>query len=547
MQRQLELHDIQGNVTRAYGRYRFPLGRYFFLHIGDAKAGRQFVDDIRHRVTTAARWKEGERPDVTLNIGFTFFGLYALGLPTRTLRAMPPEFIDGMKARAHVLGDRSVDLVEDSDGSWCAHWDPIWRENRHRDPGKDVHAWISMNAQAKPGSDQPVDALEQQTEWLRDRCNQTAGGVTILAANGASGDAEFQSGKALFVTLPDGTKVPTAREHFGFTDGIGDPVYDGQYPDDDMRRRVVGRGKFMDHETGWQPIAAGEFVLGYPDEAQELTPMAVPFSFARNGSFMVYRKLHQNVGSFRDVVAEDAKIFARVMGVDEAEAEVTLKAKIVGRWPDGVPLAKQPTFAEWQAFRAERGFDDPDPLKAAEAQYAYLKSSEPSDFRYADDIPGYKCPNGAHLRRSNPRDYLDPLNQPDAPNPNATTQLNKRRRILRRGLPYGDAGLGEGDDATEQGVIFMAIGTSLFRQFEFVQQQWLEYGLDFNLGNDTCPLLGDHSTHKRHVIPSDPNSGKPPFVMGNLRTFVETRGGDYFFLPSMTALRMIAMGSTDPT
>ena len=91
------------------------------------------------------------------------------------------------------------------------------------------------------------------------------------------------------------------------------------------------------------------------------------------------------------------------------------------------------------------------------------------------------------------------------------------------------------------------MGASLSRQFEFVQQQWIQYGLDFNQGNNTCPMLGDHDTHKRFTITEDPKTGKPPYVMSKLKTFVEFRGGDYFFVPSMTALRMIATGIVDPT
>jgi deferrochelatase/peroxidase EfeB len=212
-----------------------------------------------------------------------------------------------------------------------------------------------------------------------------------------------------------------------------------------------------------------------------------------------------------------------------------------------VPTATAPTFEAWQATRDQIGLNDPDPARAMQAQRAYLRSAASSDFRYADDMDGYKCPGGAHLRRVNTRDYLDPLNTPGKRNRDATTQLNKRRRILRRGLPYGPDDSAHKDDSTEQGVTMMIIGASLFRQFEFVQQQWIQYGLDFHQGNHTCPMLGDHSLHTRYTIPSDPKSGKPPYIMGGLKTFVETRGGDYFFLPSMTALHMIALGIVDPT
>jgi deferrochelatase/peroxidase EfeB len=168
---------------------------------------------------------------------------------------------------------------------------------------------------------------------------------------------------------------------------------------------------------------------------------------------------------------------------------------------------------------------------------------------------GYKNPVGSHLRRMNPRDSLDPLNKvgidPETgeqfKNVKATTALNKRRRILRRGLPYGPRVGEDKNDDTEQGVTMIIMCASLARQFEFVQQQWIQYGLDFHQGNDTCPMLGNHDRHKRFSITADPKSGKSPYVMSKLKTFVECRGGDYFFVPSMTALRMMAMGTVDAT
>ncbi|MEO1422371.1 MAG: peroxidase [Pseudomonadota bacterium] len=544
MTRTLPLHDIQGNVVRAYGRYHYPFARYFFLHIEDAAAGRRFVNLVRDRVTSGATWT-GDKLAVTFNIGFTFLGLYALSLPTRTLQGMPEEFIDGMKSRAHILGDRDPTKRASETTDWDAKWDPVWRDNRDGDGKNNVHIWISMNALAKPFTDQPDDALDAQTRWLVEQCDMLDQKVRILSTNGPGGTDLYQSANAVFETLPDGRKIPTRKEHFGFTDGIGDPAFEGQYPPEQMTSKVIGRGKLMSAEEGWQPIATGEFVLGHPDESQELTPSSTPANFMANGSFMVYRKLHENLGSFTAVIEEEAERFARVMDVPLDEARETLMAKIVGRWSDGVPLSTHPTFAEWQEFRATLADDDP--LVAAEKRNAYLTSPAARDFRYADDMRGFKCPGGAHLRRVNTRDYLDPLNDLDSQNPDATTQLNKRRRILRRGLPYGPTELGVGDDTTEQGVIFMVICASIFRQFEFVQQQWIQYGLDFNLGNNTCPLLGDHTHHTRHSIPSDPKSGRPPYVIDKLKTFVETRGGDYFFIPSLTALRMIGMGVVDPT
>ncbi len=313
-------------------------------------------------------------------------------------------------------------------------------------------------------------------------------------------------------------------------------------------------------DKGWEPLEAGEFVLGHAGESQELPPAAMPPEFMQNGTFMAYRKLHENVDTFHAVVDEEAEDFARIMKVGLFEARETILAKMCGRWTDGVPLSVVPTFPQWVEFGQKGGWLDGDgrfkkDVDAWGKNIAYIRSPEASDFRYADDMAGLKCPAGAHMRRMNTRDYLDPLNafgvdpktgkQPK--NPKANHALNKRRRILRRGLPYGPLKLGGGRDDTEQGVIMMVMGVDLFRQFEFVQQQWIQYGLDFHQGNNTCPMLGRHDHHTRFMIPSDPSTGKPPFMMTRLKTFVECRGGDYFFVPSMIALRMLAMGIVDPT
>jgi hypothetical protein len=117
---ELDLADIQGNILTAYGKEGFPKGRFMLFHIGnkeeDKVSGREFVTALLPMITTALRWKsrhqqiptgkkEIDRPDVTVNIAFTWYGLLALGIPTRTLRGMPDEFIDGMAARAPMLGD----------------------------------------------------------------------------------------------------------------------------------------------------------------------------------------------------------------------------------------------------------------------------------------------------------------------------------------------------------------------------------------------------------------------------------------------------------
>ena len=87
---------------------------------------------------------------------------------------------------------------------------------------------------------------------------------------------------------------------------------------------------------------------------------------------------------------------------------------------------------------------------------------------------------------------------------------------------------------------------SLSRQFEFVQQQWIEYGNDARQGNDKDMLMGNHGGHGKFVVQGDRSAANPPYVCAHLPNFVELKGGDYFFLPSITALEMIAMNLVDP-
>ena len=547
MRRKLDLADIQGNIVRPYGRYGFPITRHIFFNIANPAAGRNFVEQLRHEVTGSERWRGVDadpgsnappRPLVAVNVGFSFLGLLALALPTPTLGNLPVEFIDGMAKRWSILGDTGSSAPD--------QWDPIWRDSAAMSD-KQIHVWVSLNAPARADGS-PIPELDLRTAWL-ERIAVEAGGVTRLSGHKGP-NAAWQDASALMVKAADGTMMPTPREHFGFTDGISDPAFDGQYEPAEEADEVIGAGKFAPDSKSWSPLATGEFILGHASEAQELPPSAPPWSLMRNGTFMAYRKLHQNVGGFRAYIDEQAEQFRRLGGAPSIEAaRETLKAKMVGRWTSGIPLAVAPTYAEAQTMAAQ--WADVPALQAkgahrrTKAESARLLAYEQllTNFHYAGDEQGSRCPVGAHTRRANPRDALDPFFGTRNAAPGSA--LTNRRRIIRRGSPYGDSS--QGDDASEHGVIFMAICGSLFRQFEFVQQQWLQYGSSFNVGNDTDPLVGGHPPGAKFVIPTDQASPGTPFICANVPQFVETRGGEYFFVPSLSALRQIAEGSVDPT
>ena|SRR5205085_9701862 len=151
-------------------------------------------------------------------------------------------------------------------------------------------------------------------------------------------------------------------------------------------------------------------------------------------------------------------------------------------------------------------------------------------------MDGTRCPIGAHVRRVNPRDAQG-----------FNGRLVNRRRIMRRGLPYGQWTPEDqpARDEDEHGIIFMALNASLYRQFEFVQQQWINYGNDAMQGNDRDPIVGNHDGTGKFMIQGREDPQNPPFLCAKLPAFVEVRGGDYFFIPSLTALQLIASGKVD--
>jgi len=528
----IEFADVQGGILTAYGRQGFPFARFGLISVSDPAKGRAFVERLRPRVTTGARWPsrgmqapvgrlEVPRPAATVNLAFTYRGLRALEVPTRTLRGMPDEYMDGMVKRCAILGD-------DTEENHWSNWDPVWHPKQGCER---VHILVMLNGGIDETNGMPFPELDETCKWIADLCTEL-GGVELLSGHRGP-DPFWQHLEA----LRDEHNIPCPKEHFGYTDGISDPVFLGQYAQGEENERSIGFGA-TDGEGKWRPLATGEFLLGWPDEAQEVPGSAMPLDFSRNGTFFAYRKLHQDVDAFKAWVETTAKALQRVWKLPTLEeARETLLAKMAGRWSDGVPLTVAPTYADWLDFNLRCPPPKDNRVRDKSARAAALV-----DFLYHEDPEGTRCPLGSHVRRANTRDMLDPRAN-DPVSSRMGSALNNRRRILRRGLPYGKDGAAD----NEHGVIMLVVCASLQRQFEFVQQQWINYGLDSSAGNDACPVIGNHAPGSKFAIPADPHSGNPPFIAPDLKQWVETRGGDYFFVPSMTALRMIGMGVVDPT
>ena len=434
----LELDDIQSGAL--HPRPSPYVGTYLLLRIDDRDAGRELVRRLCPLVDSGRPTADPSR-DAWITVAFTHHGLKALGVPQESLDSFAPEFREGMAARAAELGD----VGESSPVNWEK---PLGT--------RDVH--VALAALSPDAA-----RLETVLERAR-RAHQELPGVELIWRQ-------------------DCYQLPTGRTSFGFKDGIGQPT-------------VEGSG-IRGSEAQGRPIKAGEFILGYPDETGSLPPMPTPDVLGRNGTYLVFRKLHTRVAAYRQYLRAKAA---------NREEEAMLAAKMVGRWPSGAPLALSP----------ER--DDPalgeDPQRN-------------NNFSYADDLRGFKCPAGAHARRANPRDALDHEMSVDV----------RLHRMIRRGTSYGPmlpAGVLD-DDGADRGIIFVFAGAHIKRQFEFVKTQWLNDGIFIGAPAEKDPLVGPNDGSGTLTIPKRPIRRR----LRELPPFVITRGGEYCFAPGLQALRWL--------
>jgi Dyp-type peroxidase family len=223
----------------------------------------------------------------------------------------------------------------------------------------------------------------------------------------------------------------------------------------------------------------------------------------RNGSYLVVRQLQQDVDGFWLFLDTATR---RADGSEDPAARTALAAKMVGRWPSGAPLVKAP------------GQDAP-------------ALGDDNEFTYRADLPGLACPVGAHIRRANPRDSLPG---------GAASSLTASglHRLLRRARSYGPAAGGP----SGTGLYFMCLAADLSRQFEFVQHTWLNNTTFNGLYDDADPLTGNRCSASAGFKGTGFTVQAHPVRHRHqgLPQFVRTRGGAYFFLPGLSALRYLA-------
>ncbi len=322
-----------------------------------------------------------------------------------------------------------------------------------------------------------------------------------------------------------GTRVPMggkprngpAKEHFGFVDGVSQPL-------------IKGTAKALGTVPQQHVVEPGELILGYKDQRQyfPLSPVvpawADPLSllpapagghgkpadgesdpavrdFGRNGSYLVVRQFEQHVSGFHTFCRDAAN---KLNKDGHSGFNVTagwIAAKMVGRWQDGTSLVRN--------------------------RYGEKDRTIDNAFTYgAEDPQGTHCPLGSHIRRSNPRDSLGEDRE-------RQIELTKRHRILRVGRRYEYTPAGE--KSREKGLMFMCLNTDIERQFEFIQQTWVSASAFHGLDTERDPLVGDPQKNDQFTIPTESGG----LTVSGLRNFTTLHGGGYFFMPGRGAIRFL--------
>lgn len=468
----MERNDIQGLLIRGHGD--LTAAAYIMLQITDPEKARKWLRENLDQVTHA-----NQRPSDRLQIVFTHSGLEKLGAAKFVAHGFSVSFQQGMATdyRARILGD-----MGDSSAS-------EWRWGGTENPTIDLGLLVFSSDD---------EGLEARLETL---CldNDESGLQRIIVLNSEMNEK--------------------GKEHFGFRDGIGQPILAG-----------LSKTGMPENTVPW-----GEFVLGYENAFGQLpeTPVVkleedlenqLPLTldgegkdFGKNGSYLVFRQLTQDVEGFwkkiRDSIAHENPEAGPVECVQ-------LASKMVGRWPNGTPIT----------LSSERPSEGKEPT---------------DEFLYAEkDALGHGCPLGAHIRRSNPRDSM-PDNKPEK-----SIEIANRHRIIRRGRNFGpplapsfepeDLMVAE-HDGKERGLHFLCFNANIARQFEFIQHTWNNNTKFAGQYNDPDPILGIKDSRNKNdthdfTIQADPLRRK---ICG-LHRHVHVVGGAYFFMPGIRALQFLS-------
>ncbi|MEN2786210.1 Dyp-type peroxidase [Sphingomonas qilianensis] len=496
-----------------------PAGRLVTVRLGtDVARNRTWVRGVMALLS----FNDGRyiKEQVVVTLALTATGLAKLGLPDAALETFPAAFLLGMRGegRARILGD----------DPGCADW---WWDQGEIEAALLVYGDDDAAVAAQVGT---LEAMLAGAGTIVDQIDLT----------------------------PVGKELTDRKEPFGFVDGVSQPAIRGTY-----------RG--LRNADPIHVIEPGEIILGYPDnrgsvppgpllEARDDPAMMLPIAgedhgftesikanprlIGFNGSYLVIRQLEQDHDAFWAYCATQAQKFAgRFPPPAICDAEF-IAAKIIGRWPDGSSLARNPYMSATKlnalygghaaatTMREQAAPADPaaTPIASGDRTPGVAQAGggtrppvmPDNDFLFGTEDPqGLRCPFGAHVRRANPRDSLSPGSMEQV-------EITNRHRTIRigRGFP-AQAG-------RNAGLMFMCLNGDIERQFEFIQQTWMGSTKFHGLDRESDVIAGNGKPDcNAFTIPV--RTG--PVALDPLPRFVTLRGGGYFFLPGRQLLNYLAV------
>jgi Dyp-type peroxidase family len=351
------------------------------------------------------------------------------------------------------------------------------------------------------------------------------------------GKGTFKAGVDVLLMQAGATRPDQpGHEHFGFKDGVSQPGVRGvDTPDDPVGNPGQGH-------PGQDLLWPGEFVLGYATQKPKAANADGDLNtepgddsksgpaWTRDGSYLVFRRLRQDVRGFEREVEGLAKQLG--LSVD------LMGAKLAGRYKSGAPIEQrkfQPGPYTPPSTDPGRPFDGNPELGNNDTLN--------NNFEFRDnDARGNVCPVAAHIRKAYPRDEVTPAGPADS---ESSTQT---RRILRRGIPYGPSFVRYDPDSTkiDRGLLFLCYQNSIANHFEFIQRAWVNNSQfpSRALAEGAPELAADPGQDP--IIAQSPNGpmlidpDKPQVAVNH---FVTTTGGEYFFTPAIDTLEKIGDSS----
>ncbi|RUT02793.1 peroxidase [Dulcicalothrix desertica PCC 7102] len=504
----LEIHEIQGHILPGFNK-DFQI--LLFLEIVEVCQIKDWLRQIHPRIVSLETVLNHQQltsndspnhlsscePSIWINIAFSFNGLSKLTNDADLF--IDAAFKDGLHNRSELLGDPT-----------------------HRDIEGNCHNWVIGSSGNIPDIILIIAA---------DDNNNLVQAVNQIEASLNSGfKVIFKQAAAVLLSPFKG------HEHFGFRDCISQPCVRGRISNqaNDFLTPRFNLDNAHQEKITQDLIWPGEFIFGYPRQSpiDKLLPGAIAEagpSWAPNGSFLVFRRLRQDVEAFQTFTKSVAKqLREKNLTLEDITSE-KLAAKLMGRWFSGTPIIHAPNS------------DNPEIAQESwlNNHFVYENSSQSAVDSAVDDVHllgdtlGIICPHAAHIRKAFPRDTKTLSGS------EADTQTH---RLLRRGIPFGQLFC----DDTERGLLFLAYQTSIERQFEFITTNWINNPNFPDSGAGHDPIVGQNNNLGENRVRSwnlpvkNPDGGVTKISVKIPIDWVIPTGGGYFFAPSISALNYLS-------